>query len=341
MTPTRGPALLPGAEPARTASLDVVLPIYNEAAVLPALFGRLSQVFSPSALEEKGIRRVRFLFIDDGSTDVSADLIRDWIRSGSTAVLYRFSRNFGHQAAVTAGLDLCDADVVAVIDADLQDPPDLILEMVELWRAGADVVYAVRQRRQAPILKRLGYWAFYRLISLLSEISVPLDSGDFCLLDKRVVAALRSLPERLRFPRGLRAWVGFRQVPISYERPRRTAGVTKYTARKLYDLATHGIASLTVRPLRIAQFFAFAFAVATFVLSSVAIALALVSNDRLIVYFLLLASLVSGAAFIQTICIYVLGAYVGRTYLEVKRRPPYLVMEVVDGTGDDTPTGEP
>jgi len=160
---------------------------------------------------------------------------------------------------VCAGLDQAEGDVVVVMDADLQDPPELLLQMVDRWRRGADVVFARRRRRKGNPLKRLGYWGFYRMVAFLSEISLPLDTGDFGLLDRRVVMALRSLPEHLRFPRGLRAWVGFRQEALEFDRPERQAGTPKYTWSKLYRLATDGIAAMSTRPLQVAQVGSFFF----------------------------------------------------------------------------------
>jgi len=235
----------------------------------------------------------------------------------------------GH-AAVSAGLDHATGDVVAVIDADLQDPPELIHAMTARWREGFDVVYGVRQRRKENLLKVAGYWAFYRLLALLSDLQVPLDGGDFGLMDQRVVAALRSLPETLRFPRVLRAWVGFRQTGIGYDRPERQGGHTKYTLSRLYRLATDGLASSSVRPLQLAQVFSFSYFVLMFVLGVVVLRRLVFSDEPgvspgLLLTYLLIAS----GSFVQSLCLYILGAYVGRTYLEVKRRPAYLVMETV------------
>jgi dolichol-phosphate mannosyltransferase len=248
-------------------------------------------------------------------------------------VVYRLSRNFGHPNAVSAGLDHADADVVAVLDADLQDPPELVLEMLDRWRKGVDVVFAQRRKRKEGVFKRAGYWAFYRLVSLLSDLEIPLDSGDFCLMDRRVVDAMRALPERLRFPRILRTWVGFKQAGIEYDRPERAAGKTKYNFWRLYQLATDGIASSSIRLLRVAQLFSFSFAVLTAILL-VGLLFAIGSHADEPESLLILGGLIliAGGNFVITTYLYILGAYVGRTYLEAKGRPPYLIMEVV---GDD------
>jgi glycosyltransferase involved in cell wall biosynthesis len=317
------------------ASVDLVIPIYNEESVLPALLRRLDQVFSPAELEARNIARVRYRFVDDGSRDRSAEILARHAGHPGRVVVYRLSRNFGHANAVSAGLDHADADVVAVMDADLQDPPEVVLEMLDRWREGIDVVFAQRRNRKENILKRAGYWIFYRFVALLSDLDIPLDSGDFCLMDRRVVDAMRSLPERLRFPRILRTWVGFEQAGVEYERPERAAGSTKYGFWRLYQLATDGIASSSIRLLRVAQLFSFSFAILTAILLAVLFVALGTHADRpqslLILGGLIL---IAGGNFVITTCLYILGAYVGRTYLEAKGRPPYLIMEIV---GEETP----
>lgn len=312
------------------ASLDVVIPVWNEEAVLTLLIERLRAVFLPANLADHGVLSVRYLFVDDGSSDRSAEIIAEEIEKGLTARLYRFSRNFGHQNAVSAGMAHAQADIVAIIDADLQDPPEVVLAMVDKWREGYDVVYGERRRREGNLLRRAGYWAFYRLVAALADIDVPLDSGDFCLLDKRVVSRIAALPEKLRFPRGLRAWVGFRQTGVAYVRPERRAGRTKYGLARLYNLATDGVVSSSVRPLQLAQLFSFSYLLLTLGLGALLLVRRLLlpgfelSPLVLVGYFLV----VSGN-FVQVFCIYILGAYVGRTYLEVKGRPSYVIMEVL------------
>lgn len=311
-------------------TLEVIVPVYNEADVVVLLLERLGQALSPDRLAAHGLRRVRLLFVDDGSTDETARLLADRIASGLDARLLRFTRNFGHQGAVCAGLDASDADVVAIIDADLQDPPELLLPMVDRWRSGADVVFARRRRRRGNPLKRLAYWAFYRLVAFLSDVQLPLDSGDFSLLDRRVVLALRRLPEKLRFPRGLRAWVGFRQEAFDYDRPEREAGSTKYAWSQLYRLATDGIASMSTRPLQVAQVSSFFFGVLTIGLLVMQLGGYLISPETIPRPFMVAYVLIASGNALLAFCLYILGAYVGRTYLEVKGRPTYLVMEIVE-----------
>lgn len=316
---------------ASTARLDVVIPVYNEQAVLELLLGRLGAVFSSENLAEHGISATRLVMVDDGSTDASAQMIHSRIREGLSARLIRLSRNFGHQNAISAGMDHCEADIVVIMDADLQDPPELVLEMVDRWRRGADGVFARRRNRKENVLKKAGYWAFYRIVGLLSDIRLPLDTGDFCLMDRRVLLAIRALPENLRFPRGLRAWVGFRQEGMEFDRPPRLAGSPKYTWSKLYRLATDGIAAMSTRPLQVAQVGSFFFGILTlgflgWLLVSSLLSLPTAFSRQFLLAYVLIAS---GNA-VQALCLYILGAYVSRMYLEVKGRPTYIVMEVVD-----------
>jgi len=314
-------------------SLDIVIPVWNEEEVLGLLFDRLGAVFSKSALEAARIRQVRYVFVDDGSQDRSADIIARRIEDGASALLIRFSRNFGHQNAVSAGLDAATADLVAVVDADLQDPPETILAMIEQWRAGFDVVYGERRKRKEGFVRVAGYWLFYRLVAFLADIQIPLDSGDFSLMDQSVVRKLRELPEKLRFPRGLRAWVGFRQTGVAYDRPIRQGGHTKYSLGRLYRLATDGVISSSVRPLQAAQVFGVSYLFLTVFVGIFAIVRPPESGVplwALVGYILMLVG-----NMVQIFCIYILGAYVGRTYLEVKGRPSYVIMETIGRTGAD------
>jgi dolichol-phosphate mannosyltransferase len=311
-------------------TLDLIIPLYNEAEVLDLLFETLDRTFSSENLARRNIVRVRYIFVDDGSSDSTAGIISAKIHSGASAVLYRLSRNFGHASAVSAGIDHATADFVAVLDADLQDPPAVVLEMIDKAREGYDVVFGQRRKRKENIFKRAGYWTFYRLIAFLSDIKVPLDTGDFCLMDRRVVTALGNLPERLRFPRVLRAWVGFRQTGVEYDRPRRQAGASKYPLSKLYGLATDGIAAASIRPLKIAQF-------SSFVFGLVAVALMVVFMLMLVgrlsatfsLPFLLISLLIATGHALTMLCLYVFSAYLGRMYLEIKGRPCYIIMEEV------------
>ena len=315
----------------RTApvTLDIVIPFFNEEEVLRFLFDRLGAVFSPEACARHGVSAVRYVLVDDGSTDASASLVAAAIAQGTPATLVRLSRNFGHQSAVSAGLAETSADVAAVIDADLQDPPEVILQLLARWREGFEVVYAQRRHRTEGLVKRLGYWSFYRLIALISDVKIPLDSGDFCLLDRRVVLAMVALPERLRFPRVLRAWVGFRQSGVEYDRPARRAGRAKYTLGKLYRLATDGVVASSIRPLQLAQFFSFLYLLVTLVAGALVLSRWLWPDSGMPGWALMLSLMILSGNLVQVFCMYILGAYVGRTYLEAKGRPSYVVMERV------------
>lgn len=312
----------------------LVVPILNEARSLPYLFKRLAEVFTQEACKHRKIAKIQLLLIDDGSTDEGYEVAS----RADLEHLERFdvkwvelSRNFGHQAAVTAGMALADGDAVAILDADLQDPPEVVLEMVDKWREGFEIVYGQRKNRKEAFHKVFGYWLFYRIYKALTPIAVPLDSGDFCLLDRRVVSEINHLPESLRFPRGLRSWVGFRQVGVKYDRPKRVAGETKYTFSKLYELATEGIASLSLRPLQLAQLLAFTYLVVSFGFSLYTVAKLLSGGSEDIWREMVVLLILLSNALIL-FCMYILGAYVGRTYLESKGRPTYIVREVISLT---------
>jgi glycosyltransferase involved in cell wall biosynthesis len=300
--------------------LSVVVPIYNEEAVVEALHSRLLQVLNPSG------QSFEIVFVNDGSKDSSAPMLDAICGSDSRFKVLHFSRNFGHQAAVTAGLHSVTGQVVVVIDADLQDPPELIHDMMKLWLDGYDVVYAQKARREGVNpFKKLAYYVYYRMLRGLTDVEVPADTGDFCLMDRKIVDLLNAMPERNRYVRGLRAWLGFRQTAIRFERPARFAGETKYPFRRMVGLAVDGILSLSKAPLRLAMYFGF---FASFV------------SLALIVYFVLerlfgpgnlprgWASTIVVILFlggVQLICIGVIGEFIGRIYDEVKQRPLYIV----------------
>jgi len=310
-------------------SLDIVIPMYNEAEGLPELVAVLDEVFSSESVALNNISRVQYIFVDDGSSDRSVEVVQQQVKGGTRAKIIKLSRNFGHQAAVSAGLQFSEADITGVMDADLQDPPEVILQMIRKMEEGYDVVYARRHRRDEAVLKRFCYWFFYRAYRWFSPVKVPLDSGDFCLMTRRVVQELRALPETLRFARGLRSWVGFQQTGIDYHRPKRAVGISKYSFGSLYELATDGIASVSIRPLKLAQalalmYFVSALFAAPFLLFSFR---SDSSVDRAIVILILLVLLSNALVFF---CLHVMSAYIGRAYLENKRRPPFIVSEVID-----------
>ena len=313
-------------------TLEIIIPVFNEEEVLTELFLRLEKSLAPELLQAAGVSGCRYLFVDDGSTDSTAALITARIQDGMAAKLLRFSRNFGHQNAVSAGLTHSTGDLVAVIDADLQDPPELLPGMIQALNEGFDVVYGERAKRDAKWYMRICYWAFYRLLRLISDVPVPVDAGDFCVMERRVVDAICNLPERLRFVRGLRSWVGFKQLAFPYSRPNRAAGESKYNLKSLYRLATDGVASLSIRPLRITQAVLFFSLFITLFFLTIGLALFFSVNQQTEYgwWFLLTYLLIGFTSSLQIFCLYIIGAYVGRAYLEVKERPGFVIMEIIN-----------
>ena len=300
--------------------LSVVVPVYNEEAVIEALHSRLLQVLSPS------LASFEIIFVNDGSRDATPSMIDAICKSDSRFKALHFSRNFGHQAAVTAGLHAVTGNVVVVIDADLQDPPELIQEMIAKWREGYDVVYAQKIRREGVgPLKRAAYYIYYRFLRGLTDVEVPPDTGDFCLMDRKIVDLLNAMPERNRYVRGLRAWLGFRQTAIRFERPARFAGETKYPFRRMVGLAVDGILSLSKAQLRLAMYFGYFASAIIFALLVYFVLERLFGPGNLargwastIVVILFLGG-------VQLICLGVIGEFIGRIYDEVKQRPLYIV----------------
>jgi polyisoprenyl-phosphate glycosyltransferase len=226
-------------------ALSVVVPLWNEQDVLSQLTDRLFRVFDEIALPAEAI------FVDDGSTDATAELLRELAARDERVCVIHLSRNFGHQAAITAGLDAASGDAVVVMDGDLQDPPEVIPELVASWRSGFDVVHAVRSSRHDPPLKRLLAFGFYRLLRRVSEIDAPADAGDFRLIDRKALEAFRVMRERNRYVRGMFAWIGFRQTTVEFARDERAAGTAKYSFRRSARLALDGLISFSDAPLRV------------------------------------------------------------------------------------------
>jgi dolichol-phosphate mannosyltransferase len=301
-------------------TVSIVVPIYNEELVIEALHSRLLQVLVPSG------ELFEVILVNDGSRDHSAELLDSICRSDSRFKAIHFSRNFGHQAAVTAGLHALKGACAVVIDADLQDPPELILEMLAKWREGFEVVYAQRSARVGEgIAKRGAAFLFYRALGKLSEINVPLDAGDCCLMDRKIVDLLNSMPERNRYLRGLRAWLGFRQTAVTYERPARFAGVTKYSSRRMFALAIDAVFALSKTPLRIATWFGFLASGASFILGLAFIGERLFGTGYIARGWASTIVVVLFLGGVQLICIGVIGEFIGRIYDEVKQRPLYVV----------------
>ncbi len=270
------------------------------------------------------------MLIDDGSSDETAELIRQACLADSRFRGVLLSRNFGHQRAVSAGLDHARGQAIGVLDGDLQDPPELLLDFHRKLSEGYDVVYAVRKNRKEGPVKRLCYWAFYRLLRSLATIEIPLDSGDFCLMSRRVVDRIRALPERHRFVRGLRSWVGFKQVAMEYDRCERQAGESKYTFSKLLLLALDGLFTFSEVPLRLATISGSLIAGVSFLYGAYVIGWRLLDASFALPGF---ATISCGMFFlggIQLLCLGILGEYVARVHNEVKARPIYIVDQVIE-----------
>ena len=305
--------------------LSVGIPVFNEQEVLPELLARLLRVLDSL---EGGPHEV--IFVDDGSTDNSRPYLEDAAKRDSRIRVVVLSRNFGHQAALGAALDYATGDAVVLMDADLQDSPEVIPAFVARHRAGADVVYARRRTREEGWALRMAYRVFYRIISALSDTKLPLDTGDFALLGAPVVAALRRLPEHQRYLRGLRAWVGFTQVGIDVDRRARAAGKAKYTTWKLMKLAIDGVCSFSIVPLRAAAatgLIAIAGSIA-FSVYAVYVRLAVGQVPAGFTASLVIMTFLSG---VQLLFLGVIGEYLGRVYGEAKGRPPYVVARVMGG----------
>ncbi|HMB22245.1 MAG TPA: glycosyltransferase family 2 protein, partial [Anaerolineales bacterium] len=268
------------------------------------------------------------ILVDDGSTDGSTDAIRELVKKDKKHVRsVIFARNFGHQIAITGGWDYARGEAVVIIDADLQDPPELILEMIKKWKEGYEVVYAVRAEREGESWFKL--WTaslFYRIIYRITDVKIPLDTGDFRLMDRKVVDVLRTMRERHRFPRGMSAWVGFKQIGVDYKRAARTAGETKYPFRKMFRLALNAITSFSYFPLQVATFFGFASA-GIAILAIVPVVYLRMTGSQ--AFFgqatTLIAVLFLGG--VQLISLGILGEYIGRLYDEAKGRPLYIVRD--------------
>ncbi|HET8576145.1 MAG TPA: glycosyltransferase family 2 protein [Methylomirabilota bacterium] len=305
--------------------ISVVVPVLNEERNVPELYRRVRASLESAEVE------FEIIYVDDGSTDRTAEILHGLHANDGRVKSVHLTRNFGHQAAISAGLRAASGDAVVVMDGDLQDSPEALPAFIERWRAGYEVVYAIRSRRQASWLKRLAYKIFYRVLGHISQISVPLDSGDFSLMERRVVDVLNAMPERTRFVRGMRSWAGFRQTGIPLDRGERFAGKAKYTYAKLLRLAADGFLALSYRPLQLAS-------LSGAVVSGVALLLAIFLIFLKVVHGIPLqgwTSLMVAVLFlggVQLISLGILGEYVGRIYDEVRDRPPYVVGQVVGKT---------
>jgi polyisoprenyl-phosphate glycosyltransferase len=300
-------------------TLSVVIPVFNEEETIPELDRRLR-----AFLADLGVTW-EVVFVDDGSRDASPRLLQALAEKEPRYKLISFARNFGHQIAITAGMDRAEGEAVVVMDADLQDPPELVRAMLEKWRAGADVVFAIRERRLGETwFKRITAAIFYRVFRAMLGFEVALDAGDFRLMSRQVILTLRSLRERHRFIRGLVGWIGFRQASVSYTRPERFAGVTKYPLRKMLSFAFDGITSFSTLPLRMATWLGALAALLAMGLGAWAFWVKIEGSSAVPGWTTIMILVALGSS-MQLLVIGILGAYVGRIYEEVQRRPLYTV----------------
>jgi len=307
--------------------ISIVIPCYCEENVLPLLFERLTKAC------ESWHRPWEVICVDDGSGDRTLALLKSFHRQDTRWKVISLSRNFGHQTAVSAGLFHASGAAVIMLDADLQDPPEELHRFIAKWAEGYDVVYGIRQHRPEGTLKKVCYWAFYRLLAKAVSFDIPLDTGDFCIMSRRVLDALNQMPERNRYVRGLRAWAGFKQIGIPYERHGRAAGEPKYTYNNLIKLALDGLVSFSAFPLKISSYIGFVISFFSllgvlftllqrlFRSSFESIGLGLMPGFATIV----ISILFLGG--IQLICLGVLGEYLFRIFEEVKRRPNWIIKE--------------
>ena len=318
--------------------LSIVLPAYNEQDVLPQTYARFAAEcpkFTQWGLDYE------IIFCNDGSKDNTPQMLDELAAKDPHVRAVHLTRNFGHQAAITAGLTVARGDVVAIMDCDLQDPPEVLPNFIAKWLEGYQVVYAIRQKRKEWFGKRMAYWAFYRLLAAVSDLKIPLDSGDFCLMDRRALDLLNSLPERQRFVRGLRTWVGLKQTGVAYERDARQAGVPQYTFKSLLKLAMDGLVSFSSTPLKFVTRLGVASAAGAVLLGVWVMAVTIHKwyvgvADKTPRGWASLAGLVLLMSSIQLVSLGIIGEYLARIFLEVKNRPTFLIARIATSTGDET-----
>ncbi|RFS17187.1 glycosyltransferase family 2 protein [Emticicia sp. C21] len=311
--------------------ISIVIPIFNEEENLQNLYTRLTAA-APSWGEDYEI-----VLVDDGSRDSSLTMMRVMAEKDARVRIVKLSRNFGHQPAISAGIKTAKGDAIVIMDGDLQDPPEELHRFLDKWREGYEVVYAVRTKRKEGFFKKMAYSTFYRILAWISDIEIPLDSGDFCVMDRKVVNVLvHEMPEQLRFVRGMRAFAGFKQIGVTYERAERAAGEVKYTFKKLVQLALDGLFGFSSFPLRLATYMGFIISIPSFFLGIFFVL------HRLIGFKVFghapeetpgTASLAVGMYFLGGVILIILGIlgeYIGRIYIEVKKRPFFVIDEVIE-----------
>jgi polyisoprenyl-phosphate glycosyltransferase len=301
--------------------LSVVVPVFNEQENLPVLYTRLTNVLKQTEPDYE------IIFVDDGSRDGSLELLHQFAGQDDKVTVIELARNFGHQVAISAGIDHARGQGVIIMDADLQDPPEVLPQFIEKWREGHDVVYAIRTERKEGWLKRTAYALFYRLLQRIASIEIPLDAGDFCIMDRKVVDILVSMPERNRFVRGIRSWVGLDQVGVEYARQARYAGKPKFTLSRLMFLAMDGLISFSYIPLRMITLLGFGVSFVS-ILLAIGYTIQKLTRGLTPPGFATTVVAIFFLAGIQLITIGVIGEYVGRIFEEVKRRPLYVIRRV-------------
>ncbi|OBZ10446.1 glycosyltransferase [Bacillus sp. FJAT-27264] len=308
-----------------TIRYSIIIPMFNEEAVIQETYRRIKKVMGTTG------EPYELLFVNDGSTDHCAEMIEEYSHWDESVRLIDLSRNFGHQVAITAGMDYAQGDAIVIIDADLQDPPELILEMIEEWKLGFEVVYAKRvKRRGESLFKKWTASLFYRVLRYSTDISIPVDTGDFRLIDRKVCDQLKRLPEKNRFVRGLVSWVGFRQKAIEYERDERLAGETKYPLKRMIKLSLDGITSFSYKPLKLAGYLGGVLSAAGFLYLLYVLYLAIFTDSVVKGWASMIGITLTFNGFVL-VMLGILGEYVGRIYDETKGRPLYIVQEVYGG----------
>lgn len=302
---------------------SVVVPVYNEESVVKESYSRLSKVMKTLDGDYE------LIFVNDGSTDLTANIIKELYKNDSKVKLLNFSRNFGHQIAITAGIEHSVGDAVVIIDADLQDPPEAIIEMVKKWKEGFQVVYGKRSRRKGEtFFKKITAFVFYRLLKILTSIDIPLDAGDFRLIDSKVRDSLKLIGEKNRFLRGLISWVGFKQTYITYIREERFAGETKYPIGKMIKFALDAITSFSYKPLKLASYLGFILSFISFFYLAYIIYLKIFTAKTIIGWTSILAVNLFFNG-VMLIIIGIIGEYIGRIYDEIKNRPLYILQDKI------------